>query len=314
MKKALIAVALLLLAAYLLTGVAQVRPGERAVVRRFGKVIAQPGPGLWIGLPYGFDRIDRVPVNLVRQVNIGYDPEAVDFSVAPAGQLLTGDQNLVNVAVAVEYSIGEGDAVVDYVLQQDRAEAALARVVEAMLADWVGSHSVDDVLLTGKVGLRGWLPQRVQERIDPYGLGLRILSTNVTWLSAPDEVKSDFDKVMIAQAGIHTRENTARQYAANLKRQAQAEENDLRQRADAYARGRISLADADAGAFLARLEQYRRLRQRNPDILTSIWWSELGKLLLSLKANGQVDLLDTRIGADGIDFMQFSRPRKKSNE
>ena len=48
------------LAAYLLTGVAEIRPEERAVVRRFGRVVALPGPGLWVGLPYGIDRVDRV--------------------------------------------------------------------------------------------------------------------------------------------------------------------------------------------------------------------------------------------------------------
>ena len=49
---------------YLLTGVVEVRRGERAVVRRFGRVLAeQPEPGLWVGLPWGMDRVDRVEVD-----------------------------------------------------------------------------------------------------------------------------------------------------------------------------------------------------------------------------------------------------------
>src|SRR6516164_6192794 len=89
---------LLLLAGYGLTGVAQVRPGERAVVRRFGRVLAhKPQPGLWIGLPWGMDRLDRVAVDRVQTVTVGY-PEAGDASAMPAGQVLTGDHNLVNVA------------------------------------------------------------------------------------------------------------------------------------------------------------------------------------------------------------------------
>src|SRR5437879_10778191 len=74
---------LVALGAYLLTGIAQVRPGERAVVRRFGRVVAQPLPGLWIGLPWGMDRVDRVPVSFVRRAYIGYDPEADDNSFMP---------------------------------------------------------------------------------------------------------------------------------------------------------------------------------------------------------------------------------------
>src|SRR2546428_852366 len=89
---------------YLLTGLTQVRPGERAVVRRFGKVVDKPGPGLLVGLPYGMDRVDRVPVDLLRRVRVGFQPgtEQTD-ETTPAGQLLTGDQNLVNVQVVVAY-------------------------------------------------------------------------------------------------------------------------------------------------------------------------------------------------------------------
>ena len=50
------AVVVLLALSYALTGVTQVQPGERAVVRRLGRVLEeQPGPGLWFGLPWGID-------------------------------------------------------------------------------------------------------------------------------------------------------------------------------------------------------------------------------------------------------------------
>src|SRR5439155_5285971 len=99
----------LLALAYLATGIYQVGPEERAVVRRFGKVVARPGPGLGVGLPWGIDRVDRVPVRTVRQVRAGYDPEAAGEGSAPVGQMHTGDQNLVNVQLVVDYAIGETD-------------------------------------------------------------------------------------------------------------------------------------------------------------------------------------------------------------
>src|SRR5262245_11673750 len=105
MMKKLSLLLLLLLAAYLLTGVAQVRPGERAVVRRFGRVVAQPMPGLWIGLPWGMDRFDRVPVNFVQRLHVGFNPEIDDNSFMPPGQMLTGDQNLVNIQVAIDFTV-----------------------------------------------------------------------------------------------------------------------------------------------------------------------------------------------------------------
>src|SRR5438094_7592912 len=113
----------LLLVAWLLSGVTEVRPGERAVVRRFGRVLdVQPRAGLWVGFPWGIDRVDRVSVEQVRRVTVGYRPETESGREdTPPGQLLTGDHNLVNVQVVVNYAV-DPDAVVDYVAQRDRAE------------------------------------------------------------------------------------------------------------------------------------------------------------------------------------------------
>jgi membrane protease subunit HflK len=309
--KRILIILVLLLIGYLLTGVAQVRPGERAVVRRFGRVAAQPAPGLWVGLPWGMDRVDRVPVNFVRELNVGYDAGADDNSFMPAGQFLCGDQNLVNVQVTVHYTVGPGDAVVAYVLQKDRVEPAVARATEAVVADWVAGHTVDEVLLTGQIALRSWLVPRLQERVAAYGLGIQIQSASVPYLSAPDEVKPAFDQVMIAQAGIRRKENDARQDAERLARKAQAEQNEAKQQADAYAEGKRNMGRAEAQAFLVRWEQYQRLKKDNPDVLTSIWWSEMGKLLANLRANGQIDILDDRLGSGGLDITQFARPKKK---
>src|SRR5258708_37670044 len=95
----------ILLVVYLLTGVYQIRREGRAVVRRFGKIVAKPGPGLWIGLPWGIDRIERVPIATVRRVTIGYSTEQEETAGMPAGQLLTGDENLVNVRVHLDYAV-----------------------------------------------------------------------------------------------------------------------------------------------------------------------------------------------------------------
>src|SRR5262245_60564415 len=121
MKRALVGLMLVLLVGYLLTGVSEVRPGERAVIRRFGRVLPdKPGPGLHVGLPWGMDRVDRVAVDLLRRVSIGYQPDDKqgDFR-APAGQLLTGDHNLVNIQVVLFYSVNENE-VEDYVVQAER--------------------------------------------------------------------------------------------------------------------------------------------------------------------------------------------------
>src|SRR3989442_8297661 len=111
-------IALLLLAvSYVLTGMTQVLPGERAVVRRFGRVLdEQPGPGLWFGLPWGIDQVDRIAIDRVRRVEVGYNRDEEDTGLTPPGQLLTGDHNLVNVQVVINYTVREEQGV-QYAIQ-----------------------------------------------------------------------------------------------------------------------------------------------------------------------------------------------------
>src|SRR5438874_2619520 len=126
--------------ASLLTGVTQVRPGERAVVRRFGRVVATPGAGLRVGLPWGLETVERVAVDRVRRVTVGYLPEVEEAGDdAPPGQLLTGDQNLVNVQAVIDYAV-RADAVADYAAAADRVDGALSRAAEAAVAEWVAGR------------------------------------------------------------------------------------------------------------------------------------------------------------------------------
>lgn len=300
----------IVLAAYLLTGVTFVRPGERAVVRRFGRVVERAGPGLYVGLPWGMDRVDRVPVDLVRRVKVGYEPDAEESEqAAPQGQLLTGDHNLINVQVGIDYTVLE-EKVDRYVIQADRVEGLVARAAEAGLAEWIAGHSVDDVLIHGPTRLPNWLVQRTQERLEPYGLGVRVTAANVAYLFPPDEVKRDFEAVTRAQTAIRTAENNAQQEAEKKVRTSQAERFKIEQMTAAYVNERLRLAQTEADGFTARLQQYRRLKQENPDFLAGLWWQEMSKLFAKMNANGRIDLLDNHLAGDGLDITQLA-PLKK---
>lgn len=309
--KYLLGIFLLGLIGYLLTGVAQVRPGERALVRRFGRVVDKPGPGLRIGLPCGMERVDRVPVDLVRRVAIGYRPDADETDqTTPPGQLLTGDHNLVNVQVLLDYSVSD-DRLEDYVVQAERADGVIARAGEAILAEWVGGRKVDEVLLQGKVELPALLVERTQGRIEPYLLGVVIQRASVSHLFPPAEVKSAFDDVTRAQSAMRTQEYRAREEAAKQLRVAQAEKHRIEKMTAAYVQEQVVLAQAEADIFLKRLKQYQQLRRDNPSFLAGIWWDQIGKLFAQMRETGRLDLLDNHLGSDGLDITVSPQLPKK---
>jgi membrane protease subunit HflK len=297
-------------AGYFLTGVTQVRPGERAVVRRFGRVVATPGPGLWIGLPWGMDRLDRVPVDRVRRVVIGYQPDDDDVTTTPPGQLLTGDHNLVNIQVGIHYSVDDAQ-VVAYVVQTERVDDLVARAAETVLTEWVAGQGIDDVLIQGKMRLPRLLVEQIQERIAGYDLGIVIRDADVAHLFPPQEVKPAFDEVTRAETSIQTRIHEARQEAANVLRLAETEKFRIEQETRAYQNERLRLAQAEAGRFEQRRAQYHRLRKDNPHFLAGIWWDEIGKLFASMKENGRLDLLDNHLAGDGLDITVFPPSPKR---
>jgi membrane protease subunit HflK len=306
-------VAVAVFLASLLTGLTQVRPGEVAVVRRFGRVLDhRPGPGLYVGLPWGLERVDRVEVDRVRRITAGYaGAEAPESDTTPPGQLLTGRHNLVNVAIVIDYKV-DPERVVDFVIQEDRVQPLLERAAETALAEWVAGREVDYVLLRGKQALPAWLVRETQKRIDPYGLGVQVTDAGVTHLAPPAEVKDAFDKVTRAETETGQRKNKALQNKAKRWQEALGEKFQLERLTDAYAREQRVLAEAEAANFTKRLDQYRKLGKGNPQYLNALWWDEMSRLYARLRANGRIDVLDNYLGASGLDITQVPLlPREK---
>jgi membrane protease subunit HflK len=311
MRKFAFILVAVLLAGYLLTGVVQVRPGERAVVRRFGRVLDdKPEPGLHIGLPWGMDRVDRVVVDQVRSVRVGYQDEETPDESMPAGQLLTGDNNLVNVEVVLYYRV-RPEEVAEFVTQQDRVDGLLTRAVEAAAGEWVAARTVDDVLLNGKTGLREDLLTRLGPRLEPYRLGVEVRDARVALIAPPEEVKDAFDAVTQAQTKMATQRYRAEQDAEARLRRARAEQYRSQQAAAAYAHARTLLARQDARRFSERLRQYEIGRRRNPHYLRQIWDEERGRLFAKLKAGGRIDLLDNRLTTGGLDLFTAPLPPER---
>ena len=300
---------------YLLTGISQVKPEERGVVRRFGQVVARPGPGLWVGLPWGIDRIDRVPVRTTQQLTVGYNLENwSDVAGTPPGQFLTGDHNLVNVQLVLQYAIGETDQELDdYVMHTDQVEAVLGRVVEAATAEWAAGESVDQVLLTGSAAIPTWIMDRVAERLPKFRLGIRVQRVSVSYLAPPEEVRAAFEAVTQAQTGIRTKEFQARQEASQRERLADALRYKLEQEAAEYRESQLRQASADATDFLAQLQAYREVSKTNPDALAFLWWDEMRKAIVGLKnRGGRVEPLDAYLGTSGLDVTQLISPKRRN--
>ena len=97
--------AALVAAGHLLTGIFTVAADEQAVIRRFGRVAARLGPGIHYRLPWPVDRVDVIKTTAVMKTGVGFElPEEGEARVAGV-EILTGDTNIVSVAMTLQYVI-----------------------------------------------------------------------------------------------------------------------------------------------------------------------------------------------------------------
>ena len=297
--------------AWFLTGVRRVGPDERAAVFRFGRLAATPGPGLFIGLPWGIDRVERVKTAQVRRLIVGYRPEALDGDRAPDGQYLTAEQNVVAAQLAIDFVVADGpDGLANYVRQRDKVGPILSAFAESEASRWLAARPVDAALLEGSARLAGSMPELLQAHCDREELGVRVTQVSVPWLAPPEEVRAAFDEVTKAQTAMRTAEDRAKQEGATRKQAAETLKHTLGQQALATADETLTLARAEAGTFLYRLAAYRKAREVNGDVLTLIWWEEMGRTLQAMRGRGRLEPLDAAIGTAGLDINQWVRPGK----
>lgn len=281
-RRIVLFLALLALLGYAATGVYQVAPGELAVVRRFGQVLPETqGPGLHVGLPWGFDRVDRVAVDEQRQLFVGYvedqGPGDVVTSI-PLGQALTGDNQMVNVRLSLAYRV-ERERLVDYVLQRERVDDLLARAAEAALAAVVAGERTDLILLGRSAALEDKLRRHLAERVAPYRLGLVVDNVNIAFAQPPAELVEVFRDLNRARAqrdialtDAHAKKNTdISQARQDARRQAAA--------AQTNANTRLSQARSEAAAFRSLLATFPRTEPAASAALLQIYLAEMQGIL-----------------------------------
>jgi membrane protease subunit HflK len=280
----------LLLLAYLATGLYQVRPGEAAVVLRFGRVLPETrGPGLHVGLPWGLDRVIRITVEERRELLVGFVPvDDPRQDRLPVGQVLTGDNHLVNVRLAIYYSV-DPDQAAAYVLHLDRLETVLARLAEETLVVALTSERVDAVLLSQSRQLEDRLQQMLAERLQQFHLGIVINSVNLQRVQPPEELREVFDELVRARAQRDIREREARAQRDSEVSQAARQQVRTVTEARGQAAQKIALARTEAAAFLALMQSLPAAGPARGNALLHLYLNDMQTVFSRLKVRTVAD-------------------------
>lgn len=227
---------------YLFSGLYVVQPGEIAVVRRFGQVVAPDvGPGLHYRLPVPIDRVDIVDAASIRRAE-------------PAASLmLTGDQNLISVRFSLHYIVTNAAA---FLLNVDDPARLVTQAGESAMRQVVAQESVDSLLTVDKAEIEERVNTLVQSTLDAYDAGLQVVGVQLLESNPPAEVADAFRDVASAREDQNTFINEAQAYANEIIPVARGDAATTVQNANAYTSERIGQANGDAALFTNQQAAY----------------------------------------------------------
>jgi membrane protease subunit HflK len=214
---------------------------ERGVVLRLGKYHTTVQPGLQWNPPL----IDIVTVVNVTRVNNEKFRE----------QMLTQDENIVEVNLSVQYIIDDAE---NYVLRVRAPERSLSNATESALRHVVGDSAMDYVLTDGRTQLAIDVRDRLQSYLDAYETGIRVSKVNMDDAKPPAEVQEAFDDVIKAREDEERVKNEAQAYANQIIPEARGQAQRVIEEANAYKEQVIAEAEGDASRFSALREEYAK--------------------------------------------------------
>lgn len=251
---------ILAIGVYALTGFYVVKGNEKAVVRRFGRLVTPLVPsGLHWDWPAPFTKIDRINFAAVETVTVGGSvsqsaDSLLTTNVAPAW--LTGDQNLLQVRAQVIFRPSE-EQVADYLFAQSQPADQLAQLSEALLMELLSHSGVDFAHVRGLSELNEKLTQRLRSAVAEQRLGVDIEQAVLEQVEPPLRVKAEFLDVSNARAEQARSIQDARTWAEQKLSQANSETQRSLDAAAADRQSRTAAARGSADRFRKLVSQMR---------------------------------------------------------
>jgi membrane protease subunit HflK len=222
-------------------GLYQVDQGERGVVFRFGAVqdsVVMPG------LHWNPPLIDVVEKVNVTRVN----------SHSHQALMLTEDENIVDVALTVQYVVADP---VSYLVNVRAPRSSLTQATESALRHVVGSSVMDDVITAGREAIAIEVQERLQAYLDNYGTGIRLDKVNIDRSAPPNQVADAFNDVQKAKEDEQRFINEANAYAESIIPEARGEAQQIIEQSNAYRDRVVARAEGEADRFTKLLAEYQ---------------------------------------------------------
>ena len=219
---------------------------ERGVVLRFGKYNRTLEPGINVTFPSPIESLDKVNISNVR-------------SVEDRGQMLTEDENLVELNFTIQYRVL---AAQDFLFEVRDPELTLQSAAESALRESIGNNRMDTILAgAGREKVAQDTERVLQETLDLYNAGIQVTEFTLKDVNVPLQVRDAFSDVNKAREDRQRFIEEARVHANSVVPEARGQAARLLQEAEGYKQATIALAEGEAMRFGLVLNEYQKAPQ-----------------------------------------------------
>lgn len=240
-----------LIGLYLMKSIYTIQPDELGVELRFGQPKVEVSePGLHFHLwPIETYEIANIREN---QINIGNVGRSGNQS---SGLMLSGDQNIVDLAFSVLYQVTDPNA---YLFNVADPESMVRQVAESAMREIVGRRPAQDVFRDDREGVAQQVREITQSTLNDYKAGLQINAVNIEDVAPPGPVADAFDEVQRAEQDEDRFVEEANRYANRILGEARGEAAQILEDAAAYKNRVVEEAKGEAARFISVYDEYAK--------------------------------------------------------
>lgn len=245
------------LALWGLSGFYTVDEGTRGIVTRFGAYVATTQPGLNWHIPAPIEQVQVINVEQQRFIEVGYRSGGGQAmgSVPKEAMMLTRDENIVDVRLAVQYQVKDAK---DYAFNVLDPASTLKQVTESVQRGVIGRSDMDFVLTEGRSEIVAAIKTEIQSVMDAYKTGILITSVNLQDAQPPEQVQGSFEDAIKAREDKQRLINEAEAYSNDVVPKARGAASRIVQESEAYKERVIAQANGDVSRFSQLLTEYKK--------------------------------------------------------
>lgn len=278
-----------------------VKPEEQSVELFLGKYYKTGNPGLNFA-PWPVVTAEVLNVTSERTENIGRRVGGRE-----EGLMLTTDANIVDIAFQVVWNISDPTKVLFNIRDP---QLTVQAVSESVMREIIAASNLAPILNRDRGIIADSAMQNIQETMDEYDSGVRIVRVNLDKADPPQEVIDSFREVQAAEQERDRLQRQADAYANRVLAEARGQAAQILEDSEGYRARVVNEAAGDASRFSSVLAEYAKA----PDVTRKRLYIETMERVL-----GSIDktILDSSVvgsegGSNVVPYLPLNELRRNT--